>query len=83
VQNARDLIEDDPQLGHRRHWLRLDHPEMGRTLYNAPPIRLSETPASLHRPAPLLDEHTEEVCCDLLGMDGETFRRLREDGVFT
>jgi benzylsuccinate CoA-transferase BbsF subunit len=83
VQNARDLIEDDPQLAHRRHWLRLDHPEMGRTLYNAPPIRLSETPASLHRPAPLLGEHTEEVCCDLLGMDGETFRRLREDGVFT
>jgi len=55
---------------------------MGRTLYNAPPIRLSRTPAELSRPAPLLGEHTEEVCLDLLGMSRDRYERLQADGVF-
>jgi len=82
VQNAKDLIEDDAQLAHRRHWITLEHKEMGSTLYNAPPIRLSRTPANLSRPAPLLGEHTEEVCVDLLGMNRMQFDELRAAGVF-
>ena len=68
VQNVQDLMERDAQLAHRRHWVPLEHPEMGSTVYNAPPVRLSRTPARLSRPAPLLGEHTGEVCRDLLGM---------------
>ena len=82
VQTAKDLIEDDAQLAHRKHWISLEHKEMGRTLYNAPPIRLSRTPATLSRPAPLLGEHTEEVCLDLLGMTRPQFDELRAAGVF-
>ena len=82
VQNAKDLIEDDAQLAHRGHWIALEHTEMGRTLYNAPPIRLSRTPAELSRPAPLLGEHTEEVCLDLLGMTRARFDVLKAGGVF-
>jgi benzylsuccinate CoA-transferase BbsF subunit len=82
VQNAKDLLEQDEQLAHRKHWISLEHPEMGRTLYNAPPIRLSRTPAELSRPAPLLGEHTEEVCLDLLGMTRDRFERLQAGGVF-
>ena len=82
VQDARDMVEHDPQLAHRAHWQRLDHPEMGRTLYNAPPIRLSATPGALSRPAPLLGEHTEEVCTGLLGLPREELDALRADGAF-
>jgi benzylsuccinate CoA-transferase BbsF subunit len=82
VQNARDLIDHDPQLAHREHWTRLDHPEMGKTLYNAPPVRLSDTPASMRHPAPLLGEHTEDICRNLLRLDADTFRRLHDDGAF-
>jgi len=82
VQNARDLIEEDAQLAHRKHWIALEHKEMGTTLYNAPPIRLSRTPATLDRSAPLLGEHTEEVCLDLLGMNRSQFDRLHASGVF-
>jgi benzylsuccinate CoA-transferase BbsF subunit len=82
VQNVRDLIEDDAQLAHRQHWIKLEHQEMGATLYNAPPIRLSRTPVSLSQAAPLLGEHTEEVCLDLLGMTRERFDALRAAGVF-
>ena len=82
VQNAKDLVDDDAQLAHRKHWITLEHKEMGRTLYNAPPIRLSRTPAELSRPAPLLGEHTEEVCMDLLGMSRSRYEELHAAGVF-
>ncbi len=82
VQNAQDLIERDAQLAHRQHWVRLAHEEMGTTMYNAPPIRLSRTPAQLSRPAPLLGQHTEEVCSQLLGLTGVEIESLRAAGVF-
>ena len=82
VQNAQDLIEHDMQFAHRRHWIALEHKEMGRTLYNAPPIRLSRTPAALRQPAPLLGEHTEEVCRELLGMTRRRYDELAAAGVF-
>jgi benzylsuccinate CoA-transferase BbsF subunit len=68
VQDPSDVIRD-PQLNHRQHWIRLNHPEMGQTLYNAPPMALSATPARPDRPAPLLGEHTREVCVEWLGLD--------------
>ncbi|HTE14350.1 MAG TPA: CoA transferase [Burkholderiales bacterium] len=68
VQNAEDLIMHDPQLAHRGHWIKLTHPEMGETIYNAPPYRCSRTPAELRSSAPLLGEHTREICIDLLGL---------------
>jgi benzylsuccinate CoA-transferase BbsF subunit len=59
----------DPQLTHRGQWVYLDHPEMGRSLYGAPPMHLSGTPAWPRRPAPLLGQHTREVCHEWLGLD--------------
>lgn len=82
VQNPKDLVENDAQLAHRGHWIRLSHKEMGATLYNAPPFRLSRTPEVLSRPAPLLGEHTEEVCTRLLGLSAEEFANLESEGVF-
>jgi benzylsuccinate CoA-transferase BbsF subunit len=81
VRDPRDLIESDPQLAERGHWVRLRHPEMGETIYNAPPFRLSETPTRLENPAPLLGQHTAEVCRDLLGMDDDEIERLTAAGV--
>ena len=82
VQNARDLIKSDPQLAHRRHWQTLEHPEMGATLYNGLPIHLSRTPGKLSRPAPLLGQHTEEVCIDLLGFTRAQYIQFEEEGAF-
>jgi benzylsuccinate CoA-transferase BbsF subunit len=82
VQNAADVVERDPQLAHRGHWIKLHHPEMGPTIYNAPPMRFSRIPVELKRPAPLLGEHTGEICRELLGLSDEETRQLREEGVF-
>jgi formyl-CoA transferase len=44
------------------------------------PIRLGETPATPHRPAPALGQHTEEVLAEF-GYGGEEIVRMREEGV--
>ncbi len=49
-----------------RCWLQeIEHPVIGR--YRAPgfPMRLSRTPMRVRRPAPLLDQHREEVLAEL------------------
>ncbi|HWO40374.1 MAG TPA: CoA transferase [Candidatus Eisenbacteria bacterium] len=49
-----------------RQWLQeLDHPVIGR--YAAPgfPMRLSVTPMRVRRPAPLLNQHREEILAEL------------------
>ena len=68
VQDCADVIRD-PQLVHRNQWVRLDHPEMGHSLYSAPPMHLSRTPAWPRSPAPLLGQHTREVCREWLQLD--------------
>lgn len=81
VRDAADLIDRDPQLAHRGHWPRLDHAEMGKTIYNAPPYRFSSSRVELRSPAPLLGEHTLDVLQDVLGIDGDEGRRLIDEGV--
>jgi benzylsuccinate CoA-transferase BbsF subunit len=80
VHDARGVVQD-PQLRNRRHWIRLNHAEMGSTLYNAPPFRMSGTPVELTMQAPMLGEHTVEVCRDVLQMPQDEIDRLISDGV--
>ena len=82
VQNAQDLVEHDRQLAHRGHWQYLHHPEMGRSIFNGVPVHLSRTPGRLSRPAPLLGQHTEEVCMEDLGFSRAEYESLEAEGVF-
>jgi len=81
VQNSQDVLERDLQLRHLQHWVRLNHSDMGNTVYDAPPFHLSQTPGSLRSPAPLLGQHTVEICTDLLGLDQYEVQLLAEAGV--
>ena len=61
VANAEDLCARDPQLAARGHFVDVPTPE-GRTVrIDGPPFLLSETPARVRGPGPLLGEHTDEV----------------------
>ncbi|MFQ5826691.1 MAG: CaiB/BaiF CoA transferase family protein, partial [Dehalococcoidia bacterium] len=80
VENAQDLLERDPQLTHRGYFQFLDHPDMGPSSHIYWPAHLSLTPAQL-RYAPLLGEHTEMVCREILGMSDGEFQELRAVGV--
>jgi benzylsuccinate CoA-transferase BbsF subunit len=80
VQDARDLARD-PQLKHRGFFVELDHPEMGKTVSDAIPIRLSATPPRYTRPAPLPGQDNGYVYGQLLGLGKAELARLREQGV--
>ena len=67
VQNYRDLFSD-PQLKHRGHFVRLNHPEMGLHYTHTSTFRLSDVDPSPTLRAPLLGEHTYSICKDFLGL---------------
>ena len=79
VQTPEDL-RNDPQLEHRGHFWMLDHPTMGRRAYDGPSFRLSETPANLHKAAPLLGEDNEYVWKNVAGLGDEEYVELLIDG---
>jgi len=80
VQSAREMLADE-HLKERGYYVYLDHPETGRSAYDGPPFRLSKTPGRLRAPAPLLGEHTEYVCREILGLSDEEVADLLIEGV--
>ena len=80
VQDAGDLA-DNPQLKARDFFIELDHPELGKTITDATPIRLSHTPARYNRAAPILGQDNNYVYQGLLGMSEEEMTDLRDSGI--
>ena len=81
VANAEDLCARDPQLAARGYFVAVATPEGCTVRIDGPPFLLSETPARVGGPGPLLGEHTGEVLRELLSCGEEELRALREEGV--
>jgi crotonobetainyl-CoA:carnitine CoA-transferase CaiB-like acyl-CoA transferase len=75
VMYAEDLVAD-PQLAHRRHWLRVPHPIHGETWVEGSSIQLSRTPGAPRWAGPTFGQHLHEVLSDMLGYDGEKIADL-------
>ena len=80
VQDAKNLA-DDAHLKTRGFFIELDHPELGKTMSDATPVKLSRTPAKYHRAAPSPGEDNNYIYGKLLGMTEEQLAGLREEGV--
>ena len=80
VQNARDLIEADPQLEAREFLVPLKHPVMGEFGHPTPPYKLTKTGAQIST-SPCLGEHTYYICTELLGITDQEFVELIQEEV--
>ena len=80
VQTNRDVIED-PQLAHRGHFVYLEHAEVGRHPVQRSEFQLSAARPEHRFPAPLLGEHTAQVCRDILDMSDAEITALMREGV--
>ena len=60
-----DEVFHDPHVMARDMVVEVDHPAAGRHRTLGTPIKLSDTPGSIRRPAPMLGEHTEEILTEL------------------
>jgi crotonobetainyl-CoA:carnitine CoA-transferase CaiB-like acyl-CoA transferase len=80
VIDARD-VSKNPQLLHRGLFEIEDHPVTGPHPIPTVPFRYRRRGnAWMHRPAPTLGQHNDEVLRELLGLSDDELSRLRADG---
>jgi crotonobetainyl-CoA:carnitine CoA-transferase CaiB-like acyl-CoA transferase len=71
----------NPQIKHRGQIVEIDHPAGGKVPVQGPPIRLSETPASVERGVPAVGQHTAQILADWLGCQEAEIAGLRDAGI--
>ena len=54
---------------------------IGRVRVDGMPMKLSKTPATIERGAPILGQHNQQVFGELLGLHPDTLAELGEEGV--
>ncbi|MCR4393919.1 MAG: CoA transferase [Dehalococcoidales bacterium] len=83
VEKPSDLYKD-PQLQHRKYFVTMDHPVMGKQKYEHQAcFILSKTPRELYMPSPCVGEHNEYVFKELLKMSDEEIAEHLIDGSIT
>jgi benzylsuccinate CoA-transferase BbsF subunit len=80
VQRAYDMT-NDPQLKWRGAIEEMEHPVSGKRLYPSTPFNMSDMVFPKNTPAPVLGQHTEEICRDLLNMTDEEISKLKEEEI--
>ncbi len=81
VQHPEDRIDHDPNTEAWGLFPTIEHEEMGKARVDGMAIRLSETPATIEKGAPILGQHNEEVFGGILGITSETVQALTGEGV--
>ncbi len=80
AQRSIDTI-NDPQLKWLGAIIEVDHPVAGKRLYPGIPFKISNMTLRPSTAAPLLGQHTEEICRELLQMSEGEISRLKEEKV--
>ncbi|MAG70522.1 MAG: CoA transferase [Acidobacteria bacterium] len=70
-------VVDDPQVQAREMVVETEHPTLGTIRTLGSPLKLSATPVTTGRPAPLLGQHTDAVLREA-GYDDVEIAKLRE-----
>jgi crotonobetainyl-CoA:carnitine CoA-transferase CaiB-like acyl-CoA transferase len=73
-------MHEDPQTLARDMVVATEHPVAGRVDTLGLPVKFSETPGGVARPAPLLGQHSREVLAEL-GYGERDIARLIDQGI--
>jgi formyl-CoA transferase len=76
VVNGMNDVYTDPQLIHRRQWVEMEHPEIGKMHYQAPPFCFDKTTQAPERRDPLLAEHNDYFYKELLALSEDEYNSL-------
>jgi crotonobetainyl-CoA:carnitine CoA-transferase CaiB-like acyl-CoA transferase len=72
-------MHNDPQAHAREMIVETQHPKAGRVKAIGLPIKFSETPGAVTKPAPMLGQHGPEIMSEY-GYSKEEIDRLRNRG---
>jgi CoA:oxalate CoA-transferase len=78
--NNVDGAFSEPPVKEREMIVEYDHPEVGKVRLPGNPIKMSNMPGTISRPAPMLGEHTDAVLKTLLHLSTNEIADLRESG---
>jgi formyl-CoA transferase len=78
ILSMKELAEE-PALRTTGTVVEVDHPTRGKYLTVGNPIKLSDSPAEVHR-SPLLGEHTNEILKEVVGMNDDEIQAARSQG---
>ncbi len=81
IVNKMSDVYSDPQLTHRRQWIEMEHPEIGKMHYQRPPFILTKNPCGPDRRDPLLGEHNDHFYKEILGLSEQQYRELVDEEV--
>jgi crotonobetainyl-CoA:carnitine CoA-transferase CaiB-like acyl-CoA transferase len=76
-----DELFQEPHLGDRDFWQRVEHPEAGAMNIIGRRYKMSDISPPAIKPTPLFGQHTDYVFKELLGMSDEEVDRAIEEGV--
>lgn len=76
-------LSTDLHLNSRSIFVYLDHPEVGKKQHVGIPWKLSKTPLSVRRAAPLLGQDTDYILQDVLGYSADEVAALRHSQVLS
>jgi len=73
---------NDPQVVFGKMITSYEHPRAGTVRVVAPAVKMSETPATIDRPAPLVGQHGREILAQF-GLSASAIEQLENDGDMT
>lgn len=79
--NSIDKVMANPQVQARDMIVELEHPVAGKNAVAGIPIKMSLTPGKIYKAAPSLGEDNETIFSQLIGIDDEEIKALKEEGV--
>lgn len=81
IYTGKEMLED-PHFAAREAIVAVDHPQFGKVRMQAPMPKLSETPSSVRRRAPMEPgEHNAEIYGEWIGLNKAVLRDLAARGI--